>query len=258
MLSAYFRNRQSKSDFVTMPTKQAIENLIYSRGEVFPVPVAAVSNGVDLSHFKPGKADKALYQKYNIPTDRPIVLYVGRVDPEKSVGTVLEAFQSVLKEVPEAVFLVVGDGVDLARLRKEAVKLHISDSVKFLGKVLAPDLYEIYKMGDVFVTASEIETQGIVLIEAAASGLPLVAVNAGAVREICVDNENGFLIEIDKSINSDVASMISKAVSMILKDKKLRERFSVNSVKLASEHDFEKTLDKFINIYQRVLNNKVK
>lgn len=258
MLSAYFRNRQSKSDFVTMPTKQAIENLIYSRGEVFPVPVAAVSNGVNLSHFKPGKADKVLYQKYNIPSDRPIVLYVGRVDPEKSVGTVLEAFQSMLKEVPEAVFLVVGDGVDLARLRKEAVKLHLSDSVKFLGKVLAPDLYEIYKMGDVFVTASEIETQGIVLIEAAASGLPLVAVNAGAVREICVDNENGFLIEIDKSIKSDVASMISKAVSMILKDKKMREHFSVNSVKLASEHDFEKTLDKFINIYQRVLNNKVK
>ena len=135
---------------------------------------------------------------------------------------------------------------------------HRDNFIKFLGKVLAPDLYEIYKMGDVFVTASEIETQGIVLIEAAASGLPLVAVNAGAVREICVDNENGFLIEINKSIKSDVASMISKAVSMILKDKKMRERFSVNSVKLASEHDFEKTLDKFINIYQRVLNNKVK
>jgi glycosyltransferase involved in cell wall biosynthesis len=100
-----------------------------------------------------------------------------------------------------------------------------------------------------------------VLIEAAASGLPLVAVNAGAVREICVNNENGFLIEINKkskSMISDVKSMISDAVSMILKDEKMRERFSVNSVKLASEHDFEKTLDKFINIYQRVLNNKVR
>ena len=93
MLSAYFRNRQSKSDFVTMPTKQAIEHLIYARKEEFPVPVAAVSNGVDLSHFKPGKAPKVLYEKYHIPMDKPIVLYVGRVDPEKSVGTVLLAFQ---------------------------------------------------------------------------------------------------------------------------------------------------------------------
>ena len=57
---------------------------------------------------------------------------------------------------------------------------------------------------------------------------------------------------------SDVKSMISDAVSMILKDEKMRERFSVNSVKFAGEHDFEKTLDKFMNIYQRVLNNKVK
>ena len=261
LLSAYFRNRQSKSDFVTMPTKQAIENLIYAKKEEFKVPVAAVSNGVDLSHFKPGKANKTIYKKYNVPEGRPIVLYVGRVDPEKNVGTVLSAFQSVLEKVPDALLVIVGDGVDLTRLRKEASKLGISKSVKFLGKVLAPDLYEIYKMGDVFVTASEIETQGIVLIEAAASGLPLVAVNAGAVREICVNNENGFLIEINKkskSMISDVKSMISDAVSMILKDEKMRERFSVNSVKFAGEHDFEKTLDKFMNIYQRVLNNKVK
>ena len=261
LLSAYFRNRQSKSDFVTMPTKQAIENLIYAKKEEFKVPVAAVSNGVDLSHFKPGKANKTIYKKYDVPEGRPIVLYVGRVDPEKNVGTVLSAFQSVLEKVPDALLVIVGDGVDLTRLRKEASKLGISKSVKFLGKVLAPDLYEIYKMGDVFVTASEIETQGIVLIEAAASGLPLVAVNAGAVREICVNNENGFLIEINKkskSMISDVKSMISDAVSMILKDEKMRERFSVNSVKFAGEHDFEKTLDKFMNIYQRVLNNKVK
>ena len=289
-LSAYFRNRQSKSDFVTMPTKQAITNLIYARGKEFPVPVAAVSNGVDLSHFKPGKASPVMYRKYGVATDRPIVLSVGRIDPEKKVGVVLEAFKLVLEQVPDALLLVVGDGVDLARLRKLAVKLGINQSVKFLGKVMAPDLYEIYKMGTVFATASEIETQGIVLIEAAASGLPLVAVNAGAVNEICVDGENGFLIELDKkkaksgrrsakSINagsksmisgsesmiSDGASMISdeqgmiaEALSMILKDKKLCERFSVNSVKLAHEHDFEKTLDQFINIYNKVLNDKTK
>lgn len=262
ILAAYFRNRQSKSDFVTMPTEQAIKHLIYAKGEKFPVPVAAISNGVDLSHFKPGRASDAMYEKYNVPKDRPIVLYVGRVDPEKNVGTVLVAFNMVLKKVPEAVLLVVGDGVDLARLRKEAVKLGIEQSVKFLGKVLTPDLYGIYKMGAVFVTASEIETQGIVLIEAAASGLPLVAVDAGAVSEICVNDENGFLIECgcgkSKNMIFNVASMIADAVSMILQDDEMRQRFSVNSVKLASEHDFEKTLDKFMNIYRKVLNDKVK
>ncbi|MBQ1540307.1 glycosyltransferase [Candidatus Saccharibacteria bacterium] len=252
LLSAYFRNRQSKSDFVTMPTKQAIEHLIYAKGEEFPVPVAAVSNGVDLSHFKPGRAEKAMYEKYGVPEGRPIVLYVGRVDPEKKVGVVIEAFSLVLSKVPEAMLVVVGDGVDLARLKKEAARLGVSKSVKFLGKVLVPDLYEIYKMGSVFATASEIETQGIVLIEAAASGLPLVAVNAGAVAEVCVNGENGFLCEAGN------VSEIGGAIEKILVDDKLREKFARRSVEIAAEHDFEKTLDKFLNIYRRVLNHKVK
>lgn len=255
MLSAYFANRQSKSDFVTMPTKKAIYNLL--EGREFKVPVAAVSNGVDLSAFKPGKAAKSMYEKYKIPMDVPIVLYVGRVDPEKNVGTVIEAFSLVHEKASDAVMVIVGDGVDKARLEQKTEEMGLSESVRFLGRVIPPDLYEIYKMGTVFATASRIETQGIVLIEAAASGLPLVAVDAGAVAEICVDNENGFLISLsdekDKSKNLQLESMIAEAVSMILNDKKLQERFSVNSIKLAHEHDFEKTLDKFMNIYQRVL-----
>ena len=247
LLNAYFVNRQSKSDFVTMPTKKAIYNLL--DGREFTVPVAAVSNGVDLSNFKPGKVKVDFYKKYNIPTDRPIVLYVGRVDPEKNVGMVVETFSEVVKKVPEAMLVIVGDGVDKARLEEKAVKLGLTESARFLGRVVAPDLYEIYKIGNVFVTASEIETQGIVLIEAAASGLPLIAVDAGAVSEVCVNDENGFLCR-----PGDVSG-IALAIEKILSDPKLREKFSKNSLKIASEHDFEKTLDKFINIYNRVLNN---
>lgn len=250
LLSSYFRNRQSKSDFVTMPTKQSIENLLLSSDKDFAVPVAAVSNGVDLTNFKPGKAPAQIYDKYKIPQDKPIVLYVGRVDPEKKVGTVIEAFAQALIKVPEAVLVVVGDGVDKARLQKMVLDLEISDSVKFLGRVLPPDLYEIYKIGSVFVTASEIETQGIVLIEAAASGLPLIAVNKGAVAEVCLNSKNGYLCEPGD------AKGIAEAMEKILLDEKKRREFSEKSVEIASEHDFEKTLDKFINIYHKVINDK--
>ncbi|MDO5475207.1 MAG: glycosyltransferase [Candidatus Saccharibacteria bacterium] len=248
ILSAYFRNRQSKSDFVTMPTKQAIDNLILSKGKEFPVPVAAVSNGVDLSNFKPGKASKRIYEKYNISNEGLKVLYVGRVDPEKKVGLVIEAFNKARKFIPKNTELIItGDGVDRVRLEKVAADLGISDVVRFLGRVLPPDLYEIYKIGDVFITASEIETQGIVLIEAAASGLPLIAVNKGAVSEVCITNENGYLCK-----PGDV-SELSEALVSILTDDKLREKFSSTSVKISKEHDFEVTLDRFINIYNRVV-----
>ena len=96
LLYAYFANRQSKSDFVTMPTEQAVRNLL-SKHEI-AVPVAAVSNGVDLSAFKPGRAAAEIYEKYNIPKGRPVALYVGRVDPEKNVEMVVEAF---LRNHPE-------------------------------------------------------------------------------------------------------------------------------------------------------------
>ncbi len=248
MLSSYFRSRQNKSDFVTMPTQRAIDNLII--GHRFDAPIAAVSNGVDISNFKPGKAKAEIYKKYNLPTDKPIVLYAGRVDPEKKLGLVVEAFFDVLKKVPDAVLVVVGDGVDRIRLEKEAEKLSITESVRFLGRVLPPDLYELYKVGDVFVTASEIETQGIVLIEAAATGLPLIAVDKGAVAEVCQNNINGFLCK-----PGDIKA-ISEAMIKILTDEKLRKKFSQKSIEIASEHDFEKTLDRFINIYNMVMHLK--
>lgn len=250
LLSAYFRNRQSKSDFVTMPTKQAIDNLILSRGKEFNIPVAAISNGVDLTNFKPGKVTKKIFQKYGIFEGNPIVLYVGRVDPEKNVELVIKAFEGVHEKIPEARLLIVGDGVDKARLEEVAKKLGLGSFIKFLGRVMPPDLYEIYKVGDVFVTASEIETQGIVLIEAAATGLPLVAVNAGAVSEICKNKVNGFLCRPGNIKD------ISDGVCKILSDRELRQKMVEESIKLAKEHDIEHTLDKFLNIYQRLVTNK--
>ena len=120
-------------------------------------------------------------------------------------------------------------------------------NVHFLGRVVPPRLYDIYRLGDVFVTASKIETQGIVLIEAAASGLPLVAVDAGAVGEVCVDGVNGYLCQPD-----DMEG-IAEALRKILADNELRAKFARASVKIAKEHDFEKTLESFENIYARVV-----
>lgn len=262
VLSAYFVKRHSKSDLVTMPTMSAIENLVgekknfavQTENEGFSddfgaekgarVPVMAVSNGVDLTNFRPGRVKKGIYEKYKIPRDVPVVLYVGRVDPEKKVGMVMEAFRAVLPAIPKAQLVIVGDGVDRARLSKQVKEMKLTKNIRMLGRVVGPDLYELYKLGWVFATASEIETQGIVLIEAAAVGLPLVAVDSGAVDEICIDNVNGFLCA-----PRDVPAM-SSALTKILSDDRLRVRMAKASVKLAREHDFKKTLKKFEKIYK--------
>lgn len=253
ILSAYFVDRQKKVDYVTMPTQLSIEHLL--KGRDLGVPVEAVSNGVDLSAFKPGEASREVYTKYDIPTDVPIVLYTGRLDPEKKVGVVLEAFSEFLDKhkdnkldrLSKALFVVVGDGVDKNRLILKAEKMGLSSSVRFLGRVVGDDLYNIYRMGEVFATASEIETQGIVLIEAAAASLPLIAVDAGAVKEICRDGQNGYLLEPGDTKG------IAEAIDRILSDNELKARMSKKSLEIASEHDLNKTLDKFIRIYENLL-----
>ena len=171
------------------------------------------------------------------------MLYVGRIDPEKKVGVIIEAFLKVLDSVPNAQLVIVGDGVDKARLKK---KYSSVSGVRFLGRITGDDLYELYKTGWVFATASEIETQGIVLIEAAACGLPLVAVDKGAVSEVCIDEENGYLCEPGSVLE------IANAITTILTDEKVRKEFAKKSLKVAKEHDFETTLDRFINIYNKV------
>lgn len=250
-LTSYLVGYQRHSDYATMPTEMAIEDLVMKRRREFKVPIEALSNGVDLTSFKPTKAKLATYKKYKIPVDRPIVLYVGRVDPEKTISIVLEAFAKLLEKIPEAVFVVVGDGTDKAHLMELAKYMQIENSVKFLGKILPPELQEVYKVGDVFATASEIETQGIVLIEAAASGLPIIAVDKGAVKEVCQNERNGFLCQPGGDIDG-----ISESMYKILSDKELRQKMSEQSVEISKKHDINNTLARFEEIYFEAMKRK--
>ncbi len=251
VLAAYFVGRQKKSDYVTMPTQMAIDNLILKRAKDFKVPVEAVSNGVDLSVFKDAPAPQEIYDKYHIAQDgSPTAIYVGRVDPEKQINIVIDAFSKVHNLLPAARLVIVGDGVAKAGLESQVEKLELQGSVHFLGRVLPPDLYSLYNIGDVFVTASEIETQGIVLIEAAASGLPIVAVDKGAVREVCKTGENGFLCE-PKDVDQ-----IASGMYQLLTDKTLNQKCSECSLSIARRHDINYTLQRFEEIYAEMCHKK--
>jgi len=250
-LTSYLVNYQRHSDYATMPTEMAIEDLIRKRRREFQVPVEALSNGVDLTAFNPGRANIEIYKKYKLPTDRPIALHVGRVDPEKSISTVIEAFAQALEKVPEALLVIVGDGTDRGHLEELVQYYEIENNVKFLGRVMPPALNELYKVGDVFVTASEIETQGIVLIEAAATGLPLVAVDKGAVAEVCKNEENGFLCQPGGDVDG-----IAEGLVKILSDRSLQRKMSDKSLEIAKKHDIIHTLSRFEEIYKEAVEIK--
>ncbi len=252
ILRTYMASFLKHSEYATMPTEMAIEDLVPKKRRHFDVTVEPLSNGVDLSQFTPGRAKVKILKKHKLDSNKKRVLYVGRVDPEKSLSNVVTAFAGVLDEVPDAELVIVGDGTDRRHLLDLAQALGITKNVKFPGRIMPPDITEIYRSATVFVTASETETQGIVLIEAAATGLPLVAVDAGAVRELCQNKKNGILC------NPGDLNAITKALTKILQSEELQEKYGEKSLEIAQKHDLNRTLKRFVEIYEEAIKLKGK
>ena len=156
-----------------------------------------ISCGVDLETFTPACSESnqatRLRASLGIPEGAPVLLYVGRLDVDKQVDRVIQAAALTLQQTP-AHLLIVGDGTEKAHLEQLSTRLGIRERSHFTGYVTAKDgLPEIYRMSTVLVTACEIETQGLVLLEAAACALPIVAVKATSLHEIVHEGENGYL-----------------------------------------------------------------
>ena len=251
-MNAYFMSFLRRSEYATLPTKQAITDLLPKNHRSFKVPVEALSNGIDLSHFTKGPASEEIYKKYAIPKNVPIILYVGRIDPEKSLDILVNSFKKLIKEAPKAHLVMVGDGTAREKLEKMIKRKKLGSQTHFIGRVIGDDLSQIYRTGTVFVITSKTETQSIVLMEAMASGLPAIAVNAGAVTELVKDGENGFIFE-----PNDTAG-IASGINAIISNKELREKMSKNALKMIAKHDINYTLSRFEKIYNNVLRSRSK
>lgn len=245
ILKAYGARFHSKADFITMPTQSAIDMF---NVEKITTPMAAVSNGIDLSRFTVGRADDDVYERFDIPKDQPIISYVGRLDAEKHLPVLLRAFVRVQSVMPHVHLLIVGDGTERPVLKTMAHDLGISHSVTLTGRVSDEDLVALHKIGTVFCMPSPAELQSIATLEAMASGQPVVAVDAGALRELCQHERNGYLTEQDND------EMIAKGLVAILEDEALREEMSQESLAIARTHDLQTTLQRFEQIYTDLIN----
>jgi glycosyltransferase involved in cell wall biosynthesis len=243
MLRQYGARFHTKSDYVTLPTQSAIEMFGATEKMKMKVPMEAVSNGIDLVRFQPGKPGKAIYEKFKIPRDVPIITFVGRLDAEKHLSVLVNAFSKVLEHTP-AHLLIIGDGQDAVSLKEQSYELGIFDKVTFTGRVSEEDKMVLHQIGTVFAMPSPMELQSIATLEAMASGQPVVAVDAGALRELCQDGRNGILYELD-----DYQAM-SEALIKIITDPALHKKFSQESLAIAKTHDLNTTLDRFEAIYE--------
>ena len=215
--------------------------------------VNVISCGLDLQTFHPplsADEDLATRQKWNLPSRLPLILHVGRLDTDKKADRVIRAAAQTLHET-NAHLVVVGDGRQKSHLIQLCRDLGIEERVHFTSYVsMQQGLPELYRVATVFVTTSEIETQGIVLLEAAASGLPLVAVNSTCIPEIVYDGSNGYLT------NSGDTHAMSRSLTNILNDPQLAACMGKASRELAEHHPNQETFNEHERIYQKMIREK--
>jgi glycosyltransferase involved in cell wall biosynthesis len=233
-------------DAVTTPTN-CIARIVESRAQVAPYPI---SNGVALDLFRPRPTpgrDDALRAKLGIPPNAPILLHVGRLDVDKQVDVLIKACVPALEQTA-AHLLIVGDGQKRGQLTELSAKLGIGSKCHFTGFVsMADGLADIYRLATVFVMASQIETQGIVLLEAAASGIPIVAINATCIPEIVLHNVNGYLVPPD-----DLGQMSERLMQLIHDPVTAREMGRAGRI-IAQRHSIRKSMSAYENLFFKSL-----
>jgi 1,2-diacylglycerol 3-alpha-glucosyltransferase len=212
-----------------------------------------ISYGIDLQEFHPHLSfdeEIATRKRLNLPLKVPIILHVGRLDTDKHVERVIQAAENSLRET-EAHLLIVGDGRQKPALMELCLSKGIEQRSHFPGCISVQEgLPAIYRLASLFVTASEIETQGIVLLEAAASGLPVVAVRATCIPEIVHDGVNGYLAK-----PGDINTLGQEMTSLLKQPEKARSMGTAGR-RLVEEHNFQATLDRYEQLYSTLITQK--
>lgn len=229
---------------IVMPTESALGLFNISRIEA---PAVAISNGIDLNRFKPLKVKSEIYEKFNIPRDKTLITYIGRLDEEKHIHILVHALELLHWSGRDFHAVIVGMGNANEGLHDLVDMLRLNDNVTFTGLVSDEDLVQLHRLGDIYVMPSPAELQCLAMLEAMASGKAVVAVDAGALGELCLDGQNGYLINVD-----DIEAM-ANGIMDLLDHPRRRQSFGKRSHEIAKQHDVKTVIPKFEKLYEEVI-----
>lgn len=210
-------------------------------------PTDIIKTGIDLSKFyKANEQDgNSIRKKYNIDENDFVLLYIGRLATEKNLKMLLEAQVALIQLIPNIKLLIVGTGNVERELKKYTKKLGIDNSVIFTGEIPQSEIQKYYQAGDIFVMPSYSETQGLTLIEAAASQKPIVCYNYSVYNDIVTPGENGFMFD---STNGYI-----NQITYLYNHPEVLEEFKVNSLEKSENFSKEKFADAVEDVYKRIL-----
>ena len=238
------RYRLKNADTLVAPTSK-VENTLHSYG--MRNPISVVPSGISLEQHRQRLTPAQRQEKrlaLGIADSDQVLLNLGRLGGEKNLGELIGFFAEARKENDCLKFLIVGDGPARPELEELARRLQVQDHVIFTGMVPPSQVQEYYQLGDVFVSASTSETQGLTYIEAAANGLPLLCRQDDCLTDVLQEGENGY-----EYTSSDE---FLQAIDAVM-DPAWREAAARRSQEIASSFDKKAFGDAIETIYESVL-----
>ena len=220
-----FNRVYKECPLITVPSYKSYEIL---KEETEQKDIRILPSSINIDRFKITKEDypyiNNLIKEYNLK-DKKVLGYVGRVSMEKNIFETLEFISRIKSEIPNILFMIVGVGDAIKALKKEIKKLNIEENVIFVGQVDNDKLKYYYSLFDVFVTASNFETQGLTYFEAATCGTLILAKDDKALEGIFKDGENAYIYKdfdqwvsrIEKALFEDNHKIVNEAKNTMKK-----------------------------------------
>ncbi len=203
------------------------------------MPSAAIDvipNGVDLQRFNPSETTQE--------SQTLRLLTVGRLSVTKRVEILIDAIDILSRQGCKVHFKIVGGGQTQPKLKQIVNEKNLDNIIELTGRIDAEDMPKIYRQNDIFISASKLEGMSNAMLEAMASGLPIIATRCEGTEELIL--ENGLVIE-----NAN-AEEIAKAIKKLIDDRQLRNQMSIVARKQAENFTWGRIAEQYLNIYERV------
>jgi len=242
LLRAYMPDFCDAVDLVISPSR-GMEKVLRRYGVDSHIEV--VPNGVELVRFY--KAKPLTRADFGFSEDDILLVFSGRIAPEKNLEFLLQSFSGVSQVIPNVYLLIVGGGQKdhVENVKSLPKELGISDRVRFTGMIPYEDLPSHLAMCDAFVTASVTEVHPLSVIEGMATGLPVLGIDSPGVGDSIVDGETGLLA------TNDIASFTAKLTYLGM-DKGLRTKMGAAAREASAQYDIERTTKIMLGHYERL------
>lgn len=205
-----------------------------------------IPTGIEPESFIPGDRE-SFRARYGIPQHRPVLLFVGRVAHEKNIGFLLQVVKQVRISIPDILFVVAGEGPAREHLEKDAKELGLGDNAMFIGYLdRHTELNSCYRSADIFIFSSRTETQGLVLLEAMAQGVPVVSTAELGTRDVLMEGQGVWIAK------EEVADFSEKIIRM-MGDENARKALSDAGRDYAFGWSASKQAERMLNFYQHFL-----